>query len=589
MFTPWTHLGDHLHGDRAKFDRLTWPIRIRIATETACAIAYLHALTEKSDVYSFGVVLTELLSSKPAVDMTRERLEINLANLAISKILKGAFDELIDQNLGYKSSEEVKRMTILVAELAFLCLQQDQEMRPSMIEVFEQLKKIEGQALQNLEGEHHFAEYTATSRTLLRYYPLPVFLTLSSLFPSPPSSTPLPPPLATVLFLLPSPPSPLHPPFATVLFLLPSPPSSSSSPRHRPLFLLPSPPSSSRLDAIRDISTSSSSKAWPHCWFKDEDVEADADGAVYGLLNPLIPRPVAIPTLPPPLPCRHSINNQHPQMTKSFSLTPFTPWITSIFIFTNLILLVKKCSCIDPQFLACSPIKTCGDNQVIRFPFYIQGEQEPYCGYPGFNLSCRNGRPILKLSSDEYIVHEISYEDQSLRVSNAAVFDDPTKTCNPPIHNLSLPDDRFKFSSPKQTNIFFLYNCNSSSDTSLLKYKLDCSAGIGQELTNSSLSTLAMFDGDPLLSNASKKCENGVVAPVERDMTGNGGVQGMQRLLGRGFVLNWTASNCNICHGSGGKCGFNVSTYHFRCFCPDRPHAWQCQGKFFFSFTALDL
>ncbi|KAJ4849541.1 hypothetical protein Tsubulata_033928, partial [Turnera subulata] len=115
-------------------------------------------LTEKSDVYSFGVVLTELLSSKPAVDMTRERLEINLANLAISKILKGAFDELIDQNLGYKSSEEVKRMTILVAELAFLCLQQDQEMRPSMIEVFEQLKKIEGQALQNLEGEHHFAE-----------------------------------------------------------------------------------------------------------------------------------------------------------------------------------------------------------------------------------------------------------------------------------------------------------------------------------------------------------------------------------------------------------------------------------------------
>ncbi|KAJ4823649.1 hypothetical protein Tsubulata_041404 [Turnera subulata] len=210
-------VADHLHGDRAKFGRLTWPIRIRIASETACAIAYLHAsdiihrdvktsnilldkdfhvkvadfglsklfpgnvshvstvpqgtpgyvdpeyyhfyqLTEKSDVYSFGVVLIELLSSKPAVDMTRERHEINLANLAISKILKGAFDELIDHNLGYKSNEEVKRMTILVAELAFLCLQQDQEMRPSMIEVFEQLKKIEAQALQNLEDEHHFVE-----------------------------------------------------------------------------------------------------------------------------------------------------------------------------------------------------------------------------------------------------------------------------------------------------------------------------------------------------------------------------------------------------------------------------------------------
>ncbi|KAK6281720.1 hypothetical protein POUND7_015545, partial [Theobroma cacao] len=47
-------------------------------------------------------------------------------------------------------------------------------------------------------------------------------------------------------------------------------------------------------------------------------------------------------------------------------------------------------------------------------------------------------------------------------------------------------------------------------------------------------------------------------------------------MLNRGFVLKWIASNCSICEASGGKCGFDYSTYHFKCFCPDRPHAWHC-------------
>jgi len=47
-------------------------------------------------------------------------------------------------------------------------------------------------------------------------------------------------------------------------------------------------------------------------------------------------------------------------------------------------------------------------------------------------------------------------------------------------------------------------------------------------------------------------------------------------LLERGFVLNWIASNCSICEGSGGKCGFDNATYHFKCFCPDRPHSRSC-------------
>ncbi|KAL6190351.1 hypothetical protein ACLB2K_036749 [Fragaria x ananassa] len=201
-YIPNGTVADHLHGDLAHHGLLTWPIRMRIAIETANALSYLHAsdilhrdvktsnilldnnlcvkvadfglsrnfpldithvstapqgtpgyvdpqyhqcyqLTSKSDVYSFGVVLIELISSMPAVDITRPRDEINLSNLALDKIQKGLYNELLDSSLGFESDDEVKRMTILVAELAFQCLQQDNNMRPTMCEVLETLKMIE--------------------------------------------------------------------------------------------------------------------------------------------------------------------------------------------------------------------------------------------------------------------------------------------------------------------------------------------------------------------------------------------------------------------------------------------------------------
>ncbi|KAM7271748.1 hypothetical protein ACFE04_030962 [Oxalis oulophora] len=102
-----------------------------------------YQLTTKSDVYSFGVVLIELISSMPAVDINRHRHEINLSSYAIHKIQKCEFDKLIDKSLGYKTYKEIRRMTTSVAELAFRCLQQDKEMRPSMQEVFEELEMIQ--------------------------------------------------------------------------------------------------------------------------------------------------------------------------------------------------------------------------------------------------------------------------------------------------------------------------------------------------------------------------------------------------------------------------------------------------------------
>ncbi|KAJ6718808.1 hypothetical protein OIU79_006634 [Salix purpurea] len=90
-----------------------------------------------------------------------------------------------------------------------------------------------------------------------------------------------------------------------------------------------------------------------------------------------------------------------------------------------------------------------------------------------------------------------------------------------------------------------------------------------------------MLDDDPLLGSASEKCGAGVVAPVD---VYRGENVSIGKMLERGFVMDWVASNCSECEESGGRCGFNITTYHFRCFCPDRPHGRLCKsGEYFFS------
>ncbi|XP_052195752.1 LEAF RUST 10 DISEASE-RESISTANCE LOCUS RECEPTOR-LIKE PROTEIN KINASE-like 1.4 isoform X3 [Diospyros lotus] len=205
-YIPNGTVADHLHGRRANSRLLSWPIRLNIAVETAEALAYLHAsdtvhrdvktnnilldndfhvkvadfglsrlfpndvthvstapqgtpgyvdpeyyqcyqLTEKSDVYSFGVVLIELISSKQAVDTNRDRQDINLANMAVNKIQNHALHELVDPSLGFETNSSTRRMTTLVAELAFRCLQAEKDMRPTMKEVLEALRRIKNQEL----------------------------------------------------------------------------------------------------------------------------------------------------------------------------------------------------------------------------------------------------------------------------------------------------------------------------------------------------------------------------------------------------------------------------------------------------------
>jgi serine/threonine protein kinase len=203
-YVPNGTVANHLYGQHVAERALPWSLCLNIFIEAAMALAYLHAieppvvhrdiktnnilldsdfrvkvadfglsrlflldgttyvstmplgtpgyvdpeyhrcyqLTDKSDVYSFGVVLAELISSKPTVDVSRDRDNINLADMAVGMTQRSQVDELVDRKLGYGSDEGTRREMMMVAELAFRCLQQNGEMRPPMKEVLDALKGI---------------------------------------------------------------------------------------------------------------------------------------------------------------------------------------------------------------------------------------------------------------------------------------------------------------------------------------------------------------------------------------------------------------------------------------------------------------
>nr|XP_016482174.1 PREDICTED: LEAF RUST 10 DISEASE-RESISTANCE LOCUS RECEPTOR-LIKE PROTEIN KINASE-like 1.2 [Nicotiana tabacum] len=235
-------------------------------------------------------------------------------------------------------------------------------------------------------------------------------------------------------------------------------------------------------------------------------------------------------------------------------------------------LILGKCSGVDPQFVACQPIN-CKNGPKISFPFYIQDEQESYCGYPGFGLNCsEQGFPVVHIAANDYIVEKISYQDHIFQLKNS-VFNSPSSNgCVSEIKNITLDNRPFKYVN--ESRIYLLSKCNESIPEHLLKHKIGF--GCGEENRNEW--GVAMFAEDEGFESALQMCKNHVMVPVE--MLGNEGsnqVLDYQLMLRSGFRLSWTASNCSECAESGGRCGFEEKPYQFKCFCTDRPHSASCK------------
>ncbi|PON67465.1 Wall-associated receptor kinase [Parasponia andersonii] len=109
-------------------------------------------LTEKSDVYSFGVVLLELITGMKAVDQSRDKREVALADLVVSKIHMGQLRQVIDPVLAV--DVDAVDGVEAVAELAFRCVAADKDDRPDSKEVLEELRQIRTRARGALPGSN---------------------------------------------------------------------------------------------------------------------------------------------------------------------------------------------------------------------------------------------------------------------------------------------------------------------------------------------------------------------------------------------------------------------------------------------------
>ncbi|KAF7849695.1 hypothetical protein BT93_L0379 [Corymbia citriodora subsp. variegata] len=197
-------LFDHLHNPN-KSSKLSWETRLRIASEIAGVLSYLHStastpiihrdvksanilldanctakvsdfgasrlvpldqtqlstmvqgtlgyldpeyfhtsqLTEKSDVYSFGIVLVELLTGKKALSFDRPEEERSLATYFLSSLKNDKLFQVIEKVIANEgNNEQVKE----VANLAKRCLKIKGEERPTMKEVAMELEGLRAMA-----------------------------------------------------------------------------------------------------------------------------------------------------------------------------------------------------------------------------------------------------------------------------------------------------------------------------------------------------------------------------------------------------------------------------------------------------------
>ncbi|KAF8024972.1 hypothetical protein BT93_F1966 [Corymbia citriodora subsp. variegata] len=197
-------LFDHIH-DPNKSSKLSWKTRLRIASETAGVLSYLHSaasipiihrdvksanilldanytakvsdfgasrlipldqtqlftmvqgtwgyldpeylhtsqLTEKSDVYSFGVVLVELLTGKKALSFDRLEEERSLAMYFLSSLESNKLFQIVEEVI---TNEGINEQVREVANLAKRCLTIKGEERPTMKEVATELEGLRAMA-----------------------------------------------------------------------------------------------------------------------------------------------------------------------------------------------------------------------------------------------------------------------------------------------------------------------------------------------------------------------------------------------------------------------------------------------------------
>ncbi|KAG6512849.1 putative wall-associated receptor kinase-like 16 [Zingiber officinale] len=109
-------------------------------------------LTEKSDVFSFGVVILELLTRRKAFEFNVSDEEMLLTANFISAMKENKVDEMVDPEI---KKEEDMVVIKEVCKLVVLCLNSNGDERPTMKEVAEDLGKLsKNKQILDMQSKH---------------------------------------------------------------------------------------------------------------------------------------------------------------------------------------------------------------------------------------------------------------------------------------------------------------------------------------------------------------------------------------------------------------------------------------------------
>lgn len=119
--------------------------RAQVTTMVQGTLGYLDPeyfqsgqLTEKSDVYSFGVVMAEILTGQRPISSARLAAEKNLGVYFVGSVMEGKLMEILEGRLREEGSAE---QLMAVAEVTRRCLMMNGEDRPTMREVAAELER----------------------------------------------------------------------------------------------------------------------------------------------------------------------------------------------------------------------------------------------------------------------------------------------------------------------------------------------------------------------------------------------------------------------------------------------------------------
>ncbi|XP_021740098.1 wall-associated receptor kinase-like 20 [Chenopodium quinoa] len=97
-------------------------------------------LTDKSDVYSFGVVLLELLTTRKAIDFSREVENVSLVSYMRKMVNQQKLLDAVDPFLEKGASKLELETMKLIGILAISCLDEQRHNRPSMSDVKDEIE-----------------------------------------------------------------------------------------------------------------------------------------------------------------------------------------------------------------------------------------------------------------------------------------------------------------------------------------------------------------------------------------------------------------------------------------------------------------